>query len=635
MGRDSGRENDPVMEEEGKTVDAGEFRFSEVSGDRERGMEEEDTFSLTTHDRTATDKGKERKRIEEDAKENKEYRDAPANTNDEDDEDDDASIRSASSSFLTPPATLRKKRSERSLKTLKKLRAAEREEEEARERERRKSVTFTAADEDGASTGHTSHERRRQGSAGSAGSEDSGILATTGERFFPSLVVLPVQHELTRFGAAPGAPGPSTPFTPIVSCPAQVQHQHASPSPPPPPSLLFLLTSHPSIPVQDNAASAAAEDTVQPTILDGPRGNSSIAPGVLSDNAAAAPTPEAAPAASVQDAKPKRKNSKKGKPGAGDSVNDEHHSENPVTSDPRARTLTGDDNRLGEATAGREVDRAIEAPKESVIAPHDTVKQFSKASTQLDTAAPVGDAISQSIQRDTTEPALVVTPIVPAQTIESSKPSEERSVPTAELEPSVDEPESDLAELPIELPPIPEDAPLKDPTAETVGASLQRKPSKKKQAKVTRLYIDSIGETEEDASQEPETASSSVTNTRAASPTPSEAPSIVEEGAGEQQPGVKRTRSKKNKSGSQRRKERAAKRASLGNLTQDGASKAEESSASVEKQPETIDLPSGEFRTPGGSDATGGVKLDTSAPFFTEELQKEGEKNEEHAEQRS
>lgn len=198
---------------------------------------------------------------------------------------------------------------------------------------------------------------------------------------------------------------------------------------------------------------------------------------------------------------------------------------------------------------------------------------------------------------------------------------------------STEEPESYITDIPAELPPIPEDEPLRDlqaPPPAPIDAGEDTTPSrsgsKKKKSKSRRSSAISLAEELEAAGEEvAETATSSINNTRPSSPTPSEDSFIVgddAESGGE--PKIQRSGSKKKKkSGSQRRKERALKRASLNNLQQ--ASQDAEQAAG--KKPESIELPPQVpvegFKSPEQSDNTGGgVKLDTGAPFF-EKTEKE------------
>ncbi|KAF8424971.1 hypothetical protein EV426DRAFT_75617 [Tirmania nivea] len=197
----------------------------------------------------------------------------------------------------------------------------------------------------------------------------------------------------------------------------------------------------------------------------------------------------------------------------------------------------------------------------------------------------------------------------------------------------IEEPESFIADIPAELPPIPEDEPLTDlppPPPAPIDATgediLSRSGSKKKKPKSRRSSAISLAEELEAAEEVADTATSSVHNTRPNSPTPSEDSFIVGDDAGSGgEPKIQRSGSKKKKkSGSQRRKERALKRASLSNLQQ----ASQDAEYVAEKKPESIELPPQvpveNFKNAEQSDNTagGGVKLDAGTPFF-EKTEKE------------
>jgi len=199
----------------------------------------------------------------------------------------------------------------------------------------------------------------------------------------------------------------------------------------------------------------------------------------------------------------------------------------------------------------------------------------------------------------------------------------------------IEEPESYIADTPVELPPIPEDEQLTDlppPPPVLIDAAGEdttpsRSGSKKKKSKSRRSSAISLAEELEAAGEEvAETATSSVHNTRPSSPTPSEDSFIVGDDAGSgEEPKIQRSGSKKKKkkSGSQRRKERALKRASVGNLQQ----ASQDAEQAAEKKPESIELPpqvpAEGFKNPEQIDNTGGgVKLDAGTPFF-EKTEKE------------
>ncbi|RPB19223.1 hypothetical protein L211DRAFT_642695 [Terfezia boudieri ATCC MYA-4762] len=246
------------------------------------------------------------------------------------------------------------------------------------------------------------------------------------------------------------------------------------------------------------------------------------------------------------------------------------------------------------------------------------------------------DFATASATQDRAIEALVTEPSQETEKAETETIARDQQLPTEFAKNTgqfIQEPESDIANISVELPPIPEDKqlinlPLPPPIpidAAGEDTTLSRSGSKKNKFKSRRSSAISLAEELEAAGEEViETATSSVHNTRPSSPTPSEDSFIVGDDAGSGgEPKIQRSGSKKKKkSGSQRRKERALKRASVGNLQQ--ASQDVEQAA--EKKPESIELPpqvpAEGFKSPEQSTAGGGVKLDAGTPFF-EKTEKE------------